>query len=111
MLFQKQTVVLKTKENHVESKPVTLQTSHNKQTGTHQNTNVISPGMIPKSSETTFVAPKTRFSEKATQSKTLDTTSVASKSKIDEASAKLVSWSSKKQDCTAMSTAEAEYVS
>ncbi|GJT49941.1 retrovirus-related pol polyprotein from transposon TNT 1-94 [Tanacetum coccineum] len=42
---QKQTVVLKTKENHVESKPVTLQTSHNKQTGTHQNTNVISPGM------------------------------------------------------------------
>ncbi|GKA29103.1 integrase, catalytic region, zinc finger, CCHC-type containing protein [Tanacetum coccineum] len=43
--------------------------------------------LIPKSSETTFVAPKTRFSEKATQSKTLDTTSVASKSKIDEASA------------------------
>ncbi|GJS10911.1 copia protein [Tanacetum coccineum] len=42
---------------------------------------------IPKSSKTTFVAPKTRFSEKATQSKTLDTTSVASKSKIDEASA------------------------
>ncbi|GJX36937.1 retrovirus-related pol polyprotein from transposon TNT 1-94 [Tanacetum coccineum] len=42
---QKQTVVLKTKENHVESKPVTSQTSHNKQTGTHQNTNVISPGM------------------------------------------------------------------
>ncbi|GJZ30883.1 integrase, catalytic region, zinc finger, CCHC-type containing protein [Tanacetum coccineum] len=42
---------------------------------------------IPKSSETTFVAPKTRFYEKATQSKTLDTTSVASKSKIDEASA------------------------
>ncbi|GJS27487.1 retrovirus-related pol polyprotein from transposon TNT 1-94 [Tanacetum coccineum] len=214
---QKQTVVLKTKENHVESKPVTLQTSHTKQTGTHQNTNVISPGMyrvvtqqesqtnktknvlsstrmnvtssvkgpksrdsqvktsvldvfkneakkeavyvwknkqtnntftkvvsnkenvidvavantskaktllcvscmqnvlipchdkcvakhklnvrsnvrrtffvnsrIPKSSETTFVAPKTRFFEKATQSKTLDTTSVASKSKIDEASA------------------------
>ncbi|GJV71881.1 hypothetical protein Tco_1491876 [Tanacetum coccineum] len=43
--------------------------------------------LIPKSSETTFIAPKTRFSEKATQSKTLDTTSVASKSKIDEASA------------------------
>ncbi|GJX59553.1 retrovirus-related pol polyprotein from transposon TNT 1-94 [Tanacetum coccineum] len=42
---------------------------------------------IPKSSETTFVAPKTRFSEKATQSKTLDTTSIASKSKINEASA------------------------
>ncbi|GKE22627.1 hypothetical protein Tco_1434139 [Tanacetum coccineum] len=46
-----------------------------------------SDSRIPKSSETTFVAPKTRFSEKATQSKTLDTTSVASKSKIDEASA------------------------
>ncbi|GKE26481.1 hypothetical protein Tco_1441865 [Tanacetum coccineum] len=181
------------KENHVESKPVSLQTSHNKQTGTHQNINVTSPGMyrvvvtqqesqtnktknvlsstgmnatssvirpksrdshvktsvldvskneakkeaknvidaaddkcvakhklnvrsnarrtftvnsripkssettfvapktrfsrIPKSSETTFVAPKTRFSEKATQSKTLDITFVASKSKIDEASA------------------------
>ncbi|GKE66681.1 hypothetical protein Tco_1520842, partial [Tanacetum coccineum] len=42
---------------------------------------------IPKSSETTFVAPKTRFSEKATQSNTLDTTFVASKSKINEASA------------------------
>ncbi|GKD19519.1 hypothetical protein Tco_1208677 [Tanacetum coccineum] len=38
-------VVLKTKENLVKSKPVTLQTSHNKQTWTHQNTNVISPGM------------------------------------------------------------------
>ncbi|GJR18086.1 retrovirus-related pol polyprotein from transposon TNT 1-94 [Tanacetum coccineum] len=37
----------------------------------------------PKSSETTFVAPKTRFSEKKTQSKTLDTTFVVSKSKID----------------------------
>ncbi|GJT99476.1 retrovirus-related pol polyprotein from transposon TNT 1-94 [Tanacetum coccineum] len=37
---------------------------------------------IPKSSKTTFVAPKTRFSEKATQSKTLDTTSVASKSRL-----------------------------
>ncbi|GJR77844.1 hypothetical protein Tco_0090209 [Tanacetum coccineum] len=36
-----------------------------------------------KSSETTSVAPKTRFSEKETQSKTLDTTSVVSKSKID----------------------------
>ncbi|GJS80894.1 retrovirus-related pol polyprotein from transposon TNT 1-94 [Tanacetum coccineum] len=170
---QKQTVVLKTKENHVESKPVTSQTSHTKQTGTHQNTNVISPGMYrvvtqqesqtnktknvlsstgmnatssvkgPKSrdshiktsvlevskneakkeavyvrknkqTDNTFAevvlnkenvidvavanasraktllcvsSPKTRFSEKATQSKTLDTTSVASKSKIDEASA------------------------
>ncbi|GJT41949.1 retrovirus-related pol polyprotein from transposon TNT 1-94 [Tanacetum coccineum] len=42
---------------------------------------------IPKSSETTFVAPKTRFSKKETQSKTLDTTSVVSKSKIDVESA------------------------
>ncbi|GKD46266.1 integrase, catalytic region, zinc finger, CCHC-type containing protein [Tanacetum coccineum] len=42
---------------------------------------------IPKSFETTFIAPKTRFYEKAAQSKTLDTTFVASKSKIDEASA------------------------
>ncbi|GKB64160.1 hypothetical protein Tco_0920346 [Tanacetum coccineum] len=37
----------------------------------------------PKSSETTFVAHKTRFSEKKTQSNTLDTTFVVSKSKID----------------------------
>ncbi|GKA30971.1 retrovirus-related pol polyprotein from transposon TNT 1-94 [Tanacetum coccineum] len=41
----------------------------------------------PKSLETTFVAPKTRFSEKKTQSKTLDTTFVVSKSKIDVESA------------------------
>ncbi|GJR03122.1 retrovirus-related pol polyprotein from transposon TNT 1-94 [Tanacetum coccineum] len=41
----------------------------------------------PKSSETTFVAPKTRFSEKKTQSKTLDTTFIVSKSKIDVESA------------------------
>ncbi|GJU76354.1 hypothetical protein Tco_1273424 [Tanacetum coccineum] len=41
----------------------------------------------PKSSETTFVAPKTRFSKKETQSKTLDTTPVVSKSKIDVESA------------------------
>ncbi|GJZ84160.1 retrovirus-related pol polyprotein from transposon TNT 1-94 [Tanacetum coccineum] len=40
-----------------------------------------------KFSETTFVAPKTRFSEKETQSKTLDTTYVVSKSKIDVESA------------------------
>ncbi|GJS41880.1 hypothetical protein Tco_0566923 [Tanacetum coccineum] len=37
--------------------------------------------------ETTYVAPKTRFSKKETQSKTLDTTSVVSKSKIDVESA------------------------
>ncbi|GJZ83344.1 retrovirus-related pol polyprotein from transposon TNT 1-94 [Tanacetum coccineum] len=41
----------------------------------------------PNSSETTFVALKTRFSEKKTQSKTLDTTFVVSKSKIDVESA------------------------
>ncbi|GJX69470.1 hypothetical protein Tco_0305197 [Tanacetum coccineum] len=41
----------------------------------------------PKSSETTFVAPMTRFSEKKTQYKTLDTTFVVSKSKIDVESA------------------------
>ncbi|GJW87540.1 retrovirus-related pol polyprotein from transposon TNT 1-94, partial [Tanacetum coccineum] len=40
-----------------------------------------------KSSKTTFVAPKTRFSEKETQSKTLDTTFVVSKSIIDVESA------------------------
>ncbi|GJR42010.1 retrovirus-related pol polyprotein from transposon TNT 1-94 [Tanacetum coccineum] len=39
--------------------------------------------LSPKSSETTFIAPKARFSEKKTQSKTLDTTFVVSKSKID----------------------------
>ncbi|GKE99401.1 retrovirus-related pol polyprotein from transposon TNT 1-94, partial [Tanacetum coccineum] len=41
----------------------------------------------PKSLETTYVAPKTRFSKKDTQSKTLDTTFVVSKSKIDVESA------------------------
>ncbi|GJX79096.1 hypothetical protein Tco_0327245 [Tanacetum coccineum] len=41
----------------------------------------------PKYLETTYVAPKTRFSKKETQSKTLDTTSVVSKSKIDVESA------------------------
>ncbi|GJY55512.1 hypothetical protein Tco_0454627 [Tanacetum coccineum] len=215
--FQKKTDVSKTEENHVVSKPVTLQTSSTKQTGTNQNKNVIKPGMYrvvttqesqtnktksalsstgmnatsrvrrpmsrdshvahsvldnskkaaknvsvyvrknkqkdntsanvisnkenvidvdvanaskaktllcvscmqnvlipchdkclakhklnvrsnvrrtfstnsrtPKSLETTYVAPKTRFSKKETQSKTLDTTSVVSKSKIDVESA------------------------
>ncbi|GJT38844.1 retrovirus-related pol polyprotein from transposon TNT 1-94 [Tanacetum coccineum] len=187
--FQKKMNVSKTKENHVVSKPVTLQTSSNKQTGANQNKNVIKPGMYrvvttqesqinktksglsstkvnatsrvrrpmskdssvtnnvlvnskkaaknvsvyrknkqkdntsanvisnkenvidvdvanaskvktllyvsylltnsrtPKSLETTYVAPKTRFSKKETQSKTLDTTSVVSKSKIDVESA------------------------
>ncbi|GJS99158.1 retrovirus-related pol polyprotein from transposon TNT 1-94 [Tanacetum coccineum] len=43
--FQKKTDVSKTEENHVVSKPVTLQTSSTKQTGTNQNKNVIKPGM------------------------------------------------------------------
>ncbi|GJY08749.1 hypothetical protein Tco_0375803 [Tanacetum coccineum] len=187
--FQKKSDIPKTEENHVVSKPVTLQTSPTKQTGANQNTNVIRPGIVrrpmsrdshvahsvldnskkaaknvavyvrknkqtyntfadvisnkeniidvdvanaskaktllcvscmqnvlipchdkcvakhklnvrsnvcrtfsansrqPKSSETTFVAHKTRFSEKKTQSKTLDTTFVVSKSKIDVESA------------------------
>ncbi|GJV22099.1 retrovirus-related pol polyprotein from transposon TNT 1-94 [Tanacetum coccineum] len=194
--FQKKTNVSETEENHVVSKPVTLQTSSNKQTGVNQNKNIIKPGMTrvvttqesqinktksslsstevnatsrvrrpmskdssvtnsvlvnskkaaknvsvyvrknkqkdntsanvisnkenviavdvanaskaktltfstnsrtPKSLETTYVAPKTRFSKKETQSNTLDTTSVVSKSKIDEESAlkandKVVMW-------------------
>ncbi|GJW70517.1 retrovirus-related pol polyprotein from transposon TNT 1-94 [Tanacetum coccineum] len=57
---------------------------------TRDNAIDVAVSTIPKSSETTFIAPKTRFSEKATQSKTLDTTYVASKSKIDEASASKV---------------------
>ncbi|GJT43697.1 gag-pol polyprotein [Tanacetum coccineum] len=43
--FQKKTDVPKTEENHVVSKPVTLQTSPTKQTGANQNTHVIRPGM------------------------------------------------------------------
>ncbi|GKA47845.1 hypothetical protein Tco_0740803, partial [Tanacetum coccineum] len=43
--FQKKTDVHKTEENHVVSKPVTLQTSPTKQTGANQNTHVIRPGM------------------------------------------------------------------
>ncbi|GKF69590.1 hypothetical protein Tco_0202647 [Tanacetum coccineum] len=43
--FQNKTDVSKTEENHVVSKPVTLQTSPTKQTGANQNTNVLRPGM------------------------------------------------------------------
>ncbi|GKA93964.1 hypothetical protein Tco_0815950, partial [Tanacetum coccineum] len=43
--FQKKMDVSKTEENHVVSKPVTLQTSPNKQTGANQNKNIIKPGM------------------------------------------------------------------
>ncbi|GJS62094.1 retrovirus-related pol polyprotein from transposon TNT 1-94 [Tanacetum coccineum] len=42
---------------------------------------------VSRMEEIEELTPKTRFSEKATQSKNLDTTSVASKSKIDNASA------------------------
>ncbi|GJY90769.1 hypothetical protein Tco_0505965, partial [Tanacetum coccineum] len=44
-VFQRKIDVLKTGENHVVSKPVTLQTSPNKQTGANQNKNVIKHGM------------------------------------------------------------------
>ncbi|GKB97687.1 retrovirus-related pol polyprotein from transposon TNT 1-94 [Tanacetum coccineum] len=43
--FQKKMDVSKREENHVVSKPVTLQTSSTKQKGTNQNKNVIKPGM------------------------------------------------------------------
>nr|GEX45508.1 integrase, catalytic region, zinc finger, CCHC-type, peptidase aspartic, catalytic [Tanacetum cinerariifolium]GEX73659.1 integrase, catalytic region, zinc finger, CCHC-type, peptidase aspartic, catalytic [Tanacetum cinerariifolium] len=134
--FQKKSDVSKIEENHVVSKPVTLQTSPDKQRGANSNKNVIAPTMYkvvttqesqtnkaksglsstgmnvassvrrsinrdahnknsvlansknsanktlstnsrtPKSSDTTYVVLKTRFSEKLAQSKTLDTTSV-----------------------------------
>ncbi|GJV28763.1 retrovirus-related pol polyprotein from transposon TNT 1-94, partial [Tanacetum coccineum] len=44
-VFQTKTVVSKTKEKHVVSNPVTLQTSPNKQRGANSNKNVIAPGM------------------------------------------------------------------
>ncbi|GJR17877.1 integrase, catalytic region, zinc finger, CCHC-type containing protein [Tanacetum coccineum] len=44
-VFQKKTVVLKTEEKHIVSKPVTLQTSPDKQSGENLNKNVITPGM------------------------------------------------------------------
>ncbi|GKB22357.1 retrovirus-related pol polyprotein from transposon TNT 1-94 [Tanacetum coccineum] len=44
-VFQTKTVVSKTKEKHVVSKPVTLQTSPDKQRGAFSNKNVIAPGM------------------------------------------------------------------
>ncbi|GJU27453.1 integrase, catalytic region, zinc finger, CCHC-type containing protein [Tanacetum coccineum] len=44
-VFQKKTVVSKTEEKHVVSKPVTLQTSPDKQRGANSNKNVIAPGM------------------------------------------------------------------
>ncbi|GJX89251.1 retrovirus-related pol polyprotein from transposon TNT 1-94 [Tanacetum coccineum] len=44
-VIQKKTDVQKSKENHVVSKPVTLQTSPAKQRGVNSNKNVIAPGM------------------------------------------------------------------
>ncbi|GJS26354.1 integrase, catalytic region, zinc finger, CCHC-type containing protein [Tanacetum coccineum] len=44
-VFQKKMVVSKTKEKHVVSKPVTLQTSPDKQRRVNSNKNVIAPGM------------------------------------------------------------------
>ncbi|GJT08466.1 hypothetical protein Tco_0842928 [Tanacetum coccineum] len=44
-VFQKKIVVSKPEEKHVVSKPVTLQTSPEKQRGTNSNKNVIAPGM------------------------------------------------------------------
>ncbi|GJS79977.1 integrase, catalytic region, zinc finger, CCHC-type containing protein [Tanacetum coccineum] len=99
-VFQKKTVVSKTKEKHVVSKPVTLQTSPDKQRGANSNKNVIVPGMYrvvtTQESQTneaksdlssTGMNAASRFSEKLTQSKSLDTTSVVSKPKIDVESA------------------------
>ncbi|GJT95218.1 retrovirus-related pol polyprotein from transposon TNT 1-94 [Tanacetum coccineum] len=51
---------------------------------------VSTKSISPKSSKTTFVASKPRFSEKKTQSKTMITTFVVSKSKIDVESASKV---------------------
>ncbi|GJS79562.1 retrovirus-related pol polyprotein from transposon TNT 1-94 [Tanacetum coccineum] len=44
-VIQKKTDVQKSKENHVMSKPVTLQTSPTKQRGVNSNKNIIAPGM------------------------------------------------------------------
>ncbi|GJT31628.1 retrovirus-related pol polyprotein from transposon TNT 1-94 [Tanacetum coccineum] len=45
-VIQKKTDVQKSKENHVVSKPVTLQTSPAKQSGVNSNKNVIAPGIV-----------------------------------------------------------------
>nr|GEV56668.1 integrase, catalytic region, zinc finger, CCHC-type, peptidase aspartic, catalytic [Tanacetum cinerariifolium] len=89
--FQKKTNVSKTKENHVVSKPITLQTSPDKKQRLNMHLNarrtLSTKSRTPKSSDTTYVGLKTRFSTKLAQSKTLDTTSVVSKPKIDVGSA------------------------
>ncbi|GJY08721.1 hypothetical protein Tco_0375775 [Tanacetum coccineum] len=86
------------KENNVESKPVTLQLQLTKQTREIKTQNVIRPGMPDIDSPETicvFLADAEEYIAGGLQF----------------LGGKLVSWSSKKQDCTAMSTAEAEYVS
>nr|GEZ08900.1 integrase, catalytic region, zinc finger, CCHC-type, peptidase aspartic, catalytic [Tanacetum cinerariifolium] len=63
---------------------------HNKCLAHHRLNAIITlttKSRTPKSSDTTYVVFKTRFSEKSAQSKTLDTTFVVSKSKIDVGSA------------------------
>ncbi|GJV51586.1 integrase, catalytic region, zinc finger, CCHC-type containing protein [Tanacetum coccineum] len=101
--FQKKMDVSKIEENHVVSKPVTLQTSSNKQTGANQNKNVIKPGMykVVTTQESQINKTKSGLSSTGVANKTVElqchelsvnviwgvTTYVASKSKIDEASA------------------------
>ncbi|GJU85951.1 retrovirus-related pol polyprotein from transposon TNT 1-94 [Tanacetum coccineum] len=97
-VIQKKTDVQKSEENHVMSKPVTLQTSPAKQRGVNSNKNVIAPGMYKVvtthesqtneakhdlSSTRMNAASSTRFSKESTLSKSLDTTYVVSKPKID----------------------------
>ncbi|GJS07397.1 retrovirus-related pol polyprotein from transposon TNT 1-94 [Tanacetum coccineum] len=97
-VIQKKTDDQKSKENHVMSKPVTLQTSPTKQRRVNSNKNVIAPGMykVVKTHESQTseakhdlsstgmnAASSTRFSKESTQSKSLDTTYVVSKPKID----------------------------
>ncbi|GJV84468.1 integrase, catalytic region, zinc finger, CCHC-type containing protein [Tanacetum coccineum] len=124
-VIQKKTDVQKSKENHVMSKPVTLQTSPTKQRWVNSNKNVIAPGMykVVKTHESQTSEAKhdlsstgmnsassvrrsmnryshvkdsvlanskkpakkvaTRFSKESTLSKSLDTTYVVSKPKID----------------------------
>ncbi|GJU89208.1 integrase, catalytic region, zinc finger, CCHC-type containing protein [Tanacetum coccineum] len=103
--IQKKTDVQKSEENHVVSKPVTLQTSPTKQRGVNSNKNVIAHGMYKvvtthesqtneakplstksrtsKSYDTTYVVRKTMFSKESALSKSLDTTHIVSKPKID----------------------------
>ncbi|GJZ98421.1 retrovirus-related pol polyprotein from transposon TNT 1-94 [Tanacetum coccineum] len=124
-VIQKKTDVQKSKENHVMSKPVTLQTSPTKQRGVNSNKNVIASGMykvvttqesqtneakhdlssagmnaassvrrpmnrdshvknsVLANSKKPAKKVATRFSKESALSKSLDTTYVVSKAKID----------------------------